>query len=66
MNQMNQMNKMKATKAKLSGYGLIIDKNGMPCIQNPLSVPDDVWNCLTDEQRQHANSDIAEEFKRIN
>lgn len=60
------MHKMKATKAKVSGYALIIDKDGMPCIQNPSSVPFEVWNGLTDEQKEHANSKVPTRFKNFN
>ncbi len=56
---------MKISKAKVTGYGLIIDKNGMPLIKEPLTVPDEVWNGLTDEQRNFANNRVENNLKRI-
>lgn len=56
---------MKSGKFKMKGYALIIDKDGMPRIQNPLSVPDDVWNGLTEKQQTFANNRVSDEFKRI-
>lgn len=58
------MNNMQAKRAKVKGYGLVIDKDGMPRILNPLTVPDDVWNGLTEVQKKFANNRVGVELQR--
>lgn len=45
-------------KAKLKGYAIIFDPDGMPIIDNPSTVPTDAWKTLTKEQQLHANSRV--------
>lgn len=60
------MSNAKATDAKVTGYALIINKDGMPCIAEPLSVPDEVWNSLTESQKMYANDKVTNNLKRFN
>jgi len=57
---------MKQTQAKVRGYAMIYDCNGMPRIDNPLKVPDEVWNKLPQEHKDWANTQCKPAFKRIN
>lgn len=45
-------------KAKIHGYAMIIDKDGMPVIDDPSSVPPEAWNRLTKEQKAYANAQV--------
>ncbi len=56
---------MQKTKAKISAYVMVYDKDGMPRIDNPLSVPDTVWDKLPKEHKDWANAQCKPEFKRL-
>lgn len=49
---------------KITGYVLILDKNGMPKIADPRSVPASIWKNLTDEQKAFANANVIESLRR--
>jgi hypothetical protein len=55
---------MTPNKGKIKAYAFIIDKNGMPRIDNPLSVPNEAWETLTQTEKDWANSHCPVEFKR--
>ena len=56
---------MQNIKAKIKGYALIIDKYGRPRIDDPLNVPDIVWNNLSQEHKNHVNSQVQEHLRRF-
>jgi hypothetical protein len=55
---------MTPNKGKIKAYAFIVDKNGMPRIDNPLSVPNEAWETLTQTEKDWANSHCPVEFKR--
>ena len=57
-------NSMQAKKGKITGYGLVM-ANGMPYIDEPMTVPAEVWNSLTQEQQDFANARVSLHLRRI-
>lgn len=56
---------LKTSKGKFVGYGLVINKDGMPKISNPKAVPDEVWQSLTQQQKDFANANVSANLKRL-
>lgn len=50
---------METSRGKVTGYGMIIKANGMPRIDRPLDVPQEAWDTLTLEQKNHANHRVV-------
>lgn len=57
-------NEAKVGQPKIQAYAIVYDKNGMPRIDNPQDVPDEVWDQLTDHQKHHANIQVMEHLRR--
>lgn len=57
------MQKPKAAKVK--GYIMIFNKDNMPRIDDPTTVPDQAWQLLTQEQKDYANAQVMEHKRRF-
>lgn len=55
---------MGINKGKTKGIGLIFDSKGYPQIDNPQALPKDVWDTLTEEQKNVANSRVSASLRR--
>lgn len=57
---------MQAPKSgKIKAYIMIFDKNNMPRIDDPTTVPDEAWQLLTKEQKDYANAQVREHMRRF-
>lgn len=59
------MNNVNTPAPKVKLYGLV-RVDGKPIVQNPLTVPDQVWDGLSQEDKDYINSQVDDSLKRLN
>lgn len=53
------MTNVQAQDGKIGGYAMIIDRYGMPVIDDPSTVPAAAWDKLSKEQQEYANAQVT-------
>lgn len=52
-------------KDEVRAFCLVRDKQGMPKVDEPLSVPSHVWDSFSEIEKKHINAQVAEHFRRF-
>ena len=55
---------METSSSHFKLYLLVRDKDGMPLIDHPESVPKVVWDSFTKEEKDFINNSVMEHLKR--